>query len=508
MLRLVGKEFADRLRIRANPGAVHREDIALSLIVVELREIRRTLARMTKGLPATEAGREPPALGGAGAVSFDEAVARWREHMEAGKRDGKYIGQQVRAVRLLFAYARGGHLDTITPAIVTAYRDSLALAESSPSKINNQLAAFRQFFRWAIRFELVTRNPAKEVENVTRHDGDGNRELTPAEAVRLINAARADEAKPKPQHACIRSTTYIVAWNTGLRRKELKRLRVGDLRGMGTADPYIELHWTAAKNRRATQIPLNAEAHAELMRFYDRLDKRDPLFPTRHTPGFPQLPHDRVVDRDIKAAGIAKVDEWGAPVGMHSLRKGGATALAAAGAPESQVAQFLRHSDPRLTRRVYIRLRRGHLGEVASAIPPIGENLHPDTKNKQPDSCTGAESGDTQSVTRSETSMPISNAQLIEPRPAAEMRGCVTTPGMTSGRGSMPCASISPSGLRGLPTSAIAGAGFEPATACAGAGSQIIVNLTISPAAAGAFIDALVSALAGRPEHDRVNKAV
>lgn len=431
-------------------------------------------------------------------VSVSDALDLWRETQEGDHLDPKYIRDSHRNVRELFRHAGLDALGTIRHAQVVAYRLHLCKRYPSGSTVNNHLSTIRQFFKWAVSNELIRENPAIGIENAARNDGDGNREFTPEEAARMIDAARADEASEKPDHGAIRSPAYILAWNTGLRYIELGRLWKEDVRGLNTADCYLELHWTKAKNRRAVQIPLNTEAQAELLRWLPLIEHpRDLIFPTKRARGLPQLPHERVVDRDIEAAGIAKKDEWGAPVGFHSFRKGGATALAASGAPEVQVAQFLRHSDPKLTRKVYIRLRRKQLGEVSGSVPPVcGESTEPTPKNIYPNVDAGESVGDSKGVTQRIPQMSTAS----RPRPFGS--GCVTNNRPSgSGRDAVRTPSDSPKPAD-LPTSAIAGAGFEPAPALAGGGnSSITVNLTISPETAGAFARAIVGLLGGGQSH-------
>lgn len=98
---------------------------------------------------------------------------------------------------------------------------------------------------------------------------------------------------------------------------------------------------------------------------------RDYVFPTPHEPGRPSVPHDRVVSSDMAAPGIPAADERGAPFGLHSVRKGFCTALAEGGASEMLAVKLMRHTDSRLTNRVYNKARRAPLREALRAVPPV-----------------------------------------------------------------------------------------------------------------------------------------
>lgn len=435
------------------------------------------------------------------AVALEATLELWREQQEADHLDAKYIKQQHRAVRLLVESAGVDDLAEITRPMVLAHRNELCKQFQSGSTVNNRLAAIRKFFEWALKFEILKDNPSRELDNAARNDGDGNREFTPEEAARMIDVARADEASEKPQHGAIRSPAYILAWNTGLRHIELSRLWKEDVRGLGTADAFLELHWTKTKNRRAVQIPLNHEAQAELAKWLPLIEHpRDNIFPTKYTPGVPQLPHERVVDRDIAAAGILKRDEWDAPVGFHSFRKGGATALAAAGRPLDEVSRFMRHSDPRLTQKVYVRLRRGQMGQVNAAIPQIGR-LSDSAKSAESAPGSEAISVD-KGGRRSDSTTSQAAMRTTQANPGISAPGAISAPLPENSGQSRPGPKgrISPSDSRRssvLPTPAIAGVGFESAPAVGVAGTTITVNLTISPEAAGAFVRALAGLLGG-----------
>ena len=61
----------------------------------------------------------------------------------------------------------------------------------------------------------------------------------------------------------------------------------------------------------------------------------------------------RAFDKDIEAAGIAKKDEWGRTVDLHSLRHTFGTLLAQSGVAPRTAQELMRHSDIRLTTNIY-----------------------------------------------------------------------------------------------------------------------------------------------------------
>src|ERR1039457_7704408 len=61
----------------------------------------------------------------------------------------------------------------------------------------------------------------------------------------------------------------------------------------------------------------------------------------------------RILDRDLKAAGIAKVDERGRTLDVHALRTTFGTLLSKGGVAPRTAQAAMRHSDIRLTMGVY-----------------------------------------------------------------------------------------------------------------------------------------------------------
>lgn len=117
------------------------------------------------------------------------------------------------------------------------------------------------------------------------------------------------------------------------------------------------------------QIPLTRTN--TLQTYRNGAAANDYVFPTPPEPGRPSVPHDRVVKADLTAAGIPHYNEHEAPYGMHSLRKGFCTTLAESGAGEMLGAKLMRHSDPRITAKVYNKARLKPLAEAVAQVPRL-----------------------------------------------------------------------------------------------------------------------------------------
>ena len=77
---------------------------------------------------------------------------------------------------------------------------------------------------------------------------------------------------------------------------------------------------------------------------------------------FAAIPEVRTLERDLKKAGVAFVDELGRRVDIHAHRHTYGTLVVLSGARPGEAQQLMRHADPRLTMGVY-----SHVGLLPTA---------------------------------------------------------------------------------------------------------------------------------------------
>jgi integrase len=161
-----------------------------------------------------------------------------------------------------------------------------------------------------------------------------------------------------------RALIYKTLVLTGLRKGELQSVTVGQVQ-LEQDTPHIQLEAGDEKNREGNAVALRPDLAADLSRWLtDRAE-------SRHGPTVPflgaitdRLPSDaplfnvpagllRILDRDLRAAGIPKVDERGYRVHIHAMRHTFGTMLARGGVPLRTAQEAMRHSDPKLTANVY-----------------------------------------------------------------------------------------------------------------------------------------------------------
>mgnify|MGYP002628184155 CR=1 FL=1 len=178
-----------------------------------------------------------------------------------------------------------------------------------------------------------------------------------------------------------RALVYRTLVLTGLRRGELASLTVGSLE-LDAATPYAVLAAGDEKNGQGSEIPLRADLVVELREWV--AEKRASF--TGSDSEFSNLPLFavpasllKVLNRDLKAAGIPKTDERGRTVDVHAMRMTLATMLNRAGVAPRTAQEIMRHSDIRLTMSTYTDAKLLNVSGALDSLP----KLTPDEKSDE-----------------------------------------------------------------------------------------------------------------------------
>lgn len=351
VLRLVElTEPECRPEVREKP-----QDLTLTIQVGQGPPIRLAIDGIGARLGAMSPGAADTAGRTEAAESMVETIAEWRRSMERRGLAAKYIYQAERCVR----QTGWATVLDFTARAAESFLSGLSVSATSQNRAHGYLSSFGS---WCYRTERLSANPMERVPKARAFREHGNRAFSPAEAEAVIAAARRDGESAEPRFkARDRWVYYTVAWLTGLRRGELRLLRWEDVR-LDETPPRLIVRGRNAKARKEQVVPLAPAAVAALRILAAKSDLRGLVF--EHV-------HDRVVVADIEAAGVPrKID--GKTTGMHSFRHGLATELARKGIPEGVAMAVMRHSDPRLTRGVYMDARLLPIFDAVSAVTVAG----------------------------------------------------------------------------------------------------------------------------------------
>ena len=192
-----------------------------------------------------------------------------------------------------------------------------------------------------------------------------------------------------------RALSYKVAVTTGLRRGELASLTVGQLDLDGNF-PHIRLKAADEKNRQGNSIPLRRDVADELREWVASLSdraagsadvlafRRDAVAKLPASTRLLKIPKAfcRILDRDLKAAGIPKRDDRGRTIDVHALQHTFGTMLSKAGVSPRVAQAAMRHSSSDLTMNVYTDPRLLDVQGAVESLPSMSVTSDP-TENRQ-----------------------------------------------------------------------------------------------------------------------------
>lgn len=178
-----------------------------------------------------------------------------------------------------------------------------------------------------------------------------------------------------------RAMIYKTLVLTGLRRNELASITVAQL-DLDGPHPHAVLHPSDEKNRQGSNIPLRADLVAEIREWLAEkllVTQREALWRGQqpasslppHTPLF-TVPTAlvKILDRDLKLAGIPKKDGRGWTIDVHAMRHTFGTLLSKGNVAPRTAQAAMRHSSIDLTMNVYTDPK---LLDVAGALEALPE---------------------------------------------------------------------------------------------------------------------------------------
>lgn len=273
--------------------------------------------------------------------SADQAEASGKglnELLEAFLSDLRVIGRTgstlkiYRELRLTFVACKWERLSDVTARGFCEWRARAGLAGKT---LNDRLKNLCSFFRWLRRGRIVSENPLEFVDPVKLTPTLFRRSETPERLQRLLAVA-------SPERAAV----YLTAVQTGLRRKELQQLTVADFE-LAAPKPFVRVPASISKNRREATLWLRPEVVAAVRG----------VLPADVSPGHkvfaglvPRLPRFK---KDLELAGIPFLDSLGRRFDFHALRVTFGTNLSVAGVTPRVAMEVMRHSDIKLTMRIY-----------------------------------------------------------------------------------------------------------------------------------------------------------
>ncbi len=197
---------------------------------------------------------------------------------------------------------------------------------------------------------------------------------------------------------------------TGLRKGELAAVTVGHFEHNGPM-PVIVMNSDQTKNRQRAEIPLRVDLADDLRKWLASLHNArhgasdasgERIALTFQRDAGDVLPLDtrlfrvpkglvRILNRDLKTAGISKRDERGRTIDVHALRHSFGTLLSKGGVAPRTAQAAMRHSTINLTMNTYTDPRLLDVQGALDSLPSLPLGSHPNGKEKQRAQATGTE---------------------------------------------------------------------------------------------------------------------
>jgi integrase len=235
------------------------------------------------------------------------------------------------------------------------------------------LWSLSSFVNWLLAAGRLTLNPLAHIAKVSTKGAESRKRR----AFTLDELERLRIVSPK------RAVVYVTAAFTGLRRGELGKLEWRDIE-LAAINPLIRARASTTKNGKEALLPLHPNVVQVLQSIRPPTGaKGDKVFKGL----IPRMPRFHA---DLKEAGIAPEDEQGRVADFHSLRNTFATILTLNGKPQREIMELMRHSDMRLTAKVYTDAGQLPLAQTVASLPglsglklPCQNTEHHSVKSRQ-----------------------------------------------------------------------------------------------------------------------------
>ncbi len=162
-----------------------------------------------------------------------------------------------------------------------------------------------------------------------------------------------------------RGIAYALSLYTGLRRGEIEGLEWKDIK-LEEKVPFLIIRASTSKNRKTATIPLHPDLVRMLSRWKEEIGEED----SRVIPD--GIPQNRLgLWKDFKDSNIPRVNQYGQKIDFHALRHTACTFMQTMGGSPQVAMIFMRHSEMRLTSKVYTNALELPIAESVNKLPSL-----------------------------------------------------------------------------------------------------------------------------------------
>ncbi len=358
--RVVAKTYSGRYR---PTGAL--KDLEIPLGVTDKQVAQSKLKAFVKQAENEQEGLVKPRIQVETlALPLSLLIADWVADMAVKGAGSHHCGVSRLNMGVLMRECGWKRVADITPQSFTHWRG--VCRGRSAKTLKEYLGCVRGFLNWLVKSGCLASDPLASVGKVETRGREvrNRRAFLHEEFLRLL-----DVTTPA------RRVVYAVAYYTGLRRSEIASLCWGDF-NLSEVGPTFTILAEHAKNKERKTLPLQSDLQEMLARYFESCGSPGPSVKAL------KVPHRLdAFYRDLKAAGIPKIDERGKVLDFHCLRHSFGTRLASLNVPLPVAMNLMRHSDPKLTAKLYVDQAALPLAGSVGLLPSMSNEkwLSPDS---------------------------------------------------------------------------------------------------------------------------------
>ncbi len=297
-------------------------------------------------------------------MPLDYLIGDWVADIAAKGAGSHHCGVSKLNMGVLMRECGWKRVSDITPDSFIRWRG--ASRGRSAKTLKEYLGCVRGFLNWLVKSGCLPSDPLASVGKVETRGREvrNRRAFLHKEFLSLLDVTTSD-----------RRVVYAVAYYTGLSRSEIASLCWGDF-NLSEVGPTFTILAENAKNKERKTLPLQLDLREMLVAYFVSCGSPRPSVKAL------KVPHRLdAFYRDLKAAGIPKVDERGKILDFHCLRHSFGTRLASLNVPLPVAMNLMRHSDPKLTAKLYVDQAALPLAGSVGLLPGMsnGNWLSPDS---------------------------------------------------------------------------------------------------------------------------------
>jgi integrase len=332
------------------------EDIPLG--TTDKQSAQQRLAELIKEREGERSGRIPTKTAREVLQKpLGDLVEAFQADLDTKKRSTHYIRTTGNHVRRTIEGCRWTYITDVDAGSFLKFRATLRTRKGEPLSAraqNGWLEGLTAFFNWLVRtHKAIKENPLGDVDKASTKETKKIRR----------RALSFDEFDKLLQVAGPRRAVYHFAARTGLRRGEMKQVRLYDLHLEGP-EAYVAVRGSTTKDGKDARRDLTPELVADLKAMISPDASPDDLV-FRRIPEVPEL------CEDLKKAGILFLDDLGRRLDFHALRKTFNTHLAVSGVSLRERMAMMRHSNSKLTEIDYLDASQLGLREALAKLPAV-----------------------------------------------------------------------------------------------------------------------------------------